>query len=447
MNSKIALILSVGMLAATALAGCSTGSAAEGSSIKQNDETSQTLEIWQRKAPGSPSDKVGQEVAAAFSDATGIKVEFTSILEDFEIKLQQRASQGDLPDIVINDTAQLGNMKTQGLLREIVPADIEGSDKIKPRAWEGAKAADGKFYGVPHTAQTVALFNRSDWRKNVGAEVPTTWDELVKLWESYATGDPTGTGKDVAGLGVPGSTKRGYISWNTSSFFWSGGGEYFKDNGSGKFTSEVASDGSVAAAKWIRGLVCEHDVLQPGVGSQDTTNVKELFQTGAVGSYLVAPYELASFDLKPGKDVVEVFALPAGPAGLTTLAEGNNVYLMAGSANEKAQEKFAEWAVSAEGQTVAMAGDREGNLVRVPVNSDVDMSKIRADSRWQMFEKLYDENGRYVPAVPNWAPFLNASAETLNTLISDCSLDVADQMNKLDEKFTAELKAQGALAE
>lgn len=447
MNSKIALVLSVGMLAATALAGCATGSATEASSVKQNDETSQTLEIWQRKAPGSPSDKVGQEVAKAFTEATGVKVEFSSILEDFEIKLQQRAAQGDLPDIIINDTAQLGNMKTQGLLREIDPANIAGSDKIKDRAWEGAKAADGKFYGVPHTAQTVALFNRSDWRQNVGAEVPTNWDELVELWEAYSTGDPTGTGKDVAGLGVPASTKRGYISWNTSSFFWSGGGEYFKDEGSGKFTSQVASEGSVAAASWIRGLVCEHDVLQPGAGSQDTTNVKELFQTGAVGSYLVAPYELASFDLKPGKDVVEVFAPPAGPAGLTTLAEGNNVYLMAGSGNETAQEKFAEWAVSVEGQTVAMAGDREGNLVRVPVNSDVDMSKVRTDPRWQMFEKLYEENGRYVPAVPNWAPFLNSSAETLNTLISDCSLDVADQMKKLDEKFTAELKAQEALAQ
>lgn len=447
MNSKIALVLSVGMLATTALAGCSTGSSTAGTSVKQNDETTQTLEIWQRKAPGSPSDKVGQEVATAFTEATGVKVEFSSILEDFEIKLQQRASQGDLPDIVINDTAQLGNMKTQGLLREIDPATIEGSDKIKERAWEGATAADGKIYGVPHTAQTVALFNRADWRQKVGAEVPTNWDELVKLWEAYSTQDPTGTGQDVAGLGVPGSTKRGYISWNTSSFFWSGGGEYFNEDGSGKFTSEVASEGSVAAASWIRGLVCEHDVLQPGAGSQDTTNVKELFQTGAVGSYLVAPYELASFDLKPGKEVVEVFAPPAGPAGLTTLAEGNNVYLMAGSANEAAQEKFAEWAVSAEGQTVAMAGDREGNLVRVPVNSDVDMSTVREDPRWQMFEELYEDNGRYVPAVPNWAPFLNASAETLNTLISDCSLDVKDQMNKLDEKFTAELEAQGALAQ
>ncbi|NEE01233.1 sugar ABC transporter substrate-binding protein [Phytoactinopolyspora halotolerans] len=431
-------------VAAVTLAACSEGG---GDSAEQNDPDSQTLEIWQRKAPGSPSDMIGQDMADAFTEATGVEVEFTSVLEDFETKLQQRAAQGDLPDVVINDTAQLGNMQSQGLLRQIDPAAIEGSDRVAERAWDAAKAVDGEYYGVPFTAHTVALFNRADWRENVGADIPTTWDELIELWKAYVDGDPTGTGADVAGIAVPGTTKRGYISWNTSTFYWSGGGEYFTEHGDGTFSSAVATPGSIEAAEWIRNLACEHDVMQPGAGSQDTTNTKELFQTDGAGSYLVAPYELASFDIDPGADVVEVFAPPPGPAGLTTLAEGNNVYLMAGSANEDAQDTFAEWAISVEGQTVAMAGDEEGGLVRIPVNQDIVMSDVREDDRWQLFQDLYDENGRYVPVVPNWAPFLQASAETLNALISDCSLDAETAMEQLDEEFTSELDAQGVLAE
>ncbi|GAB3615646.1 sugar ABC transporter substrate-binding protein [Okibacterium endophyticum] len=436
-------IAGAALVAVLSLTACSGGGGA--ATVDQADEGEQTLEIWQRKAPGSPSDTVGQQFVEAFTEATGIQATMTSILEDFEVKLQQRAAQGDLPDIVINDTAQLGTLQSQGLVREVDPGEIAGGDDVSDRAWEGAKAYDGKYYGVPVTSQTVALFNRKDWRERLGLEIPTDWDSLVGMWKAFAEDDPTGSGQDVAGLAVPGTTKRGYISWYTSTFFWSGGGEYVEQGEDG-YTSAVASDGSIAAAEWIRNLACEADVLQPGAVSQDTTNTKELFQTGLAGSYLVAPYELASFDLAPGADAVEVFAPPAGPGGLVTLAEGNNIYLMAGSSNEAAQEKFASWAVSVEGQEVGMAGDEEGNIVRLPVNTDVRISDTRSDDRWQLFQELYDESGRYVPAVPNWAPFLNASAATLNALISDCGLDVATEMQKLDEIFTDELEAQGVLA-
>jgi multiple sugar transport system substrate-binding protein len=101
--------------------------------------------------------------------------------------------------------------------------------------------------------------------------------------------------------------------------------------------------------------------------------------------------------------------------------------------------------ISPEGQVIGMAGDRDGNLVRLPVNSTVDMMDTRTDDAWMLFQEVYDTNGRYVPAVPNWNPFLNESAATLNALISDCSLDVRSELEALDATFTAALKDQGAL--
>ncbi|WP_176168910.1 sugar ABC transporter substrate-binding protein [Krasilnikoviella flava] len=402
------------------------------------------MEIWQRKSPGGPSDKIGQELVAAFTKATGIPATMTSISDEFEVKLQQRAVQRNLPDVVINDTAQLGNMQTQGLLRQIDRDAIEGADDVNERAWDGARAYDGDYYGVPVTAHTVALFNRKDWRQNLGLDVPEDWDSLVSMWKAYADGDPTGTGEKVAGLALPGTTQRGYMSWSTSTYFWSGGGEYFEETPDG-YRSAVATDESVRAATWIRDLSCKADVLQPGASSYDSGTTKDLFKSGGAGSFLVAPYELASLKEALGSDL-EVLTPPPGPAGLVTLAEGNNAYLMAGSANETAQEEFAEFMISAQGQEIGMAGDRDGNIVRLPVNSTVDMADTRDDPDWNLFQKLFDENGRYVPAVPNWNPFLNESAKTLNALISDCSLDVRSEMEKLDDVFTAELAHQEVLA-
>ncbi len=432
----------VGLAAVLALAGCSGTTAA--AVVEQVPLEQQSLEIWQRKSPGGPSDQIGQELVRQFTEETGIPATLTSISQDFEIKLQQRAVQRNLPDVVINDTAQLGNMQSQGFLREIDPADIAGADDVNERAWDGARSYEGDYYGVPMTAHTVALFNRKDWREELGLDTPTDWESLVAMWRGYVEDDPAGTGKQVGGLAVPGTTERGYVSWNTSTFFWSGGGEYFEELPDG-YRSAVAGEGSVEAATWIRDLACAEGVLQPGASSQDTTNAKETFQTGGAGSYLVAPYELPSLVDSLGDDI-EVIPTPPGQVGLITLAEGNNTYRMAGSDSESAQERFAEFVISPQGQEIGMAGHEDGNIVRLPVNSTVDMSQGRDASEWETFQELYDENGRYVPAVPNWAPFLNASANTLNALISDCSLDVRTEMEALDQVFTAELAEQEVLA-
>ena len=36
-----------------------------------------------------------------------------------------------------------------------------------PAAWDAAKGADGKFYAVPFSAQSFALFIRKDWREKL----------------------------------------------------------------------------------------------------------------------------------------------------------------------------------------------------------------------------------------------------------------------------------------
>ncbi|GIF20269.1 multiple sugar transport system substrate-binding protein [Actinoplanes tereljensis] len=405
------------------------------------------LQIWVRKPPGSNTEKTDQQLAAAFTAKTGVPTHVTALFDDFETKLQQAAAQKKLPDIVINDTDRLGGLVKQGLVREVDRTALAGQGDLTPASWQAATGADGKIYGVPFSAQSFALFIRKDWRAKLGLPLPKSWADLDALATAFTTKDPDGNGKpDTYGYVIPASTKRGYASWYFASFLWSAGGDYLAGD-TGKFTPAINSASSLAAASEFRKQFCVDKSVVPGSVTAETTQAHPLFETGKGGIYFTGPYNMARFDKNLGRDKYEVIALPAGPGGKSvSLAEGENVYLMAGSANPDGQSKFAEYAMSVDGQTLGMAGDTDGNVVRLPVNAKVDMASVRTDTRWQLFADIYQNGARYVPVVPDWTPFRQASADTLNALVADCAADPKAALDKLAQTFDAELTKQGAKA-
>ncbi|WP_431880310.1 sugar ABC transporter substrate-binding protein [Micromonospora marina] len=413
----------------------------------QEQDSKAPLEIWVRKPPGSPTEQTAKALAAKFTESSGIPTTVTALFEDFETKLQQAAAQKQLPDIVINDTGQLGTLVKQGLVREVDRPEIAGEKDLTPVAWDAAKAADGKHYAVPFSAQSFALFIRKDWREKLGLPVPTSWADLDTLATAFTTKDPDGNGKaDTYGYAVPASTKRGYTAWYFSSFLWSGGGD-FLTGAPGAFTPAIASPDSVAAVDWFKAQFCTAKTVAPGAVTMETTQAHPVFETGKAGIYFTGPYNMARFDNNLGKDKYEVVPAPPGPGGkAASLAEGENVYLMAGSDNQAGQEKFAEFAVSVEGQTLGMAGDTAGNIVRLPVNAQVKLGDVRTDPRWQTFDEIYRTAGRYAPAVPDWTPFRQSAAETINGIVANCDSDTGRELEKLAETFAAELTKQGVKA-
>jgi multiple sugar transport system substrate-binding protein len=430
--------------AAVLVAGC--GLAACGDAGGQTDAKAE-LQIWVRKPPGSSTEKTDQQLAATFTRQTGIPANVTALFDDFETKLQQAAAQKHLPDIVINDTDRLGGLVKQGLVREIDRNSIAGQADLTPASWQAATGADGKTYGVPFSAQSFALFIRTDWRTRLGLSLPKTWADLDAMAKAFTTRDPDGNGKaDTYGYVIPGSTKRGYLSWYFANFLWSAGGDYLTGK-TGAFAPAINDARSLAAVQELKKQFCTDKTVVPGSITAETTQAHPLFESGKGGIYLTGPYNMARFDKNLGKDKYEVVALPAGPGGRSvSLAEGENVYLMAGSANPSGQQKFAEFAVSMQGQTMGMAGDTDGNVVRLPVNAKVDMAAVRKDTRWQLFADIYQSVGRYVPVVPDWTPFRQDSADTFNAIVANCGSEEKAELDKLAAKFGAELAKQGAKA-
>jgi multiple sugar transport system substrate-binding protein len=433
-------------VALLAVAVTSAGCSADDAEPQAKQDNKSPLEIWTRRTPGSEQEATTKKIADAFTKKTGTPTKVVAIFEGFETKLQQRAAQKDLPDIVINDTAQLGTLVDQGLVREVKKDDIEGGKDISDRAWNAAKAIDGKFYAVPTSAQAFALFIRKDWREKVGMDQPKSWDDLVALGKAFTEKDPDGNGKkDTAGFVIPAATERGYASWYWSTYLYQAGGDYFEEK-DGKFSSAIASDEAVTAAKWFQDLFCQSKIVMPGAVTSNTNTAHQIWEAGKAGIYLTGPYVMARFDKSPIGGKFEVIAPPPGPGGEGVLAEGENVYLMAGSKNEGGQERFAEFTASIEGQEIGMDADRPGPVVRLPVNTKVDMANTRQDDRWAVFQKMYDDAGVYSPTVKNWTPFRQMSADTLNALAADCSADPQKSMEELDKKFNDELETQGVRA-
>ncbi|WP_203828609.1 sugar ABC transporter substrate-binding protein [Actinoplanes palleronii] len=435
-------VLAVAVTAAVA-AGCLVACGGD----KPATDAKAELQIWVRKPPGSNTEKTDQQLAAAFTAKTGVPAKVTALFDDFETKLQQAAAQKKLPDIVINDTDRLGGLVKQGLVREVDRATLAGQADLTPSSWQAATGADGKIYGVPFSAQSFALFVRKDWREKLGLQTPKTWADMDALAKAFTAGDPDGNGKpDTYGYVIPASTKRGYTSWYFASLLWSAGGD-FLTGADGKFTPAINNPQSLAAVQELTKQFCTDKSVVPGSVTAETTQAHPLFETGKGGIYLTGPYNMARFDKNLGKDKYEVVALPPGPGGKSvSLAEGENVYLMAGSANPDGQTRFAEYATSVDGQTLGMAGDTDGNVVRLPVNSKVDTAAVRKDTRWQLFAGIYQDGARYVPVVPDWTPFRQSAADTLNGLVADCAADPKTALDKLAQTFTDELTKQGAKA-
>ena len=288
-SRKPSLVAAAAVLAsATALAGCSAAKSTSGSSSggaaaltqSKNAHATGALTVWIRGAGDSP--KAYQKIFDAFTAQTGIQVKIgLSTLTDFETKLTAAATAHQLPDIAVDDAAQLGNFAGQGIILPVDKDPYTGALTLTDQAWKSASDIKGQAYAVPFSAQANVLLVRKDWLDKLGLQAPKTWDDVEAVAKAFTTQDPDGNGKkDTYGLAVPGTTARGYTSWYASSFLYEAGGDWLKSTGGGKFTAAVNTPEATKAVQYLENQICTDKVVQPSVLGDDTTATNKAFQTG-----------------------------------------------------------------------------------------------------------------------------------------------------------------------
>jgi len=426
------------LAAAALLSGCSAGSSKPAAA-----DDGQPIEVWARA--GTDASTTYAAMFKEFTAKTGVQVNFQGV-PDLDQQLQTRAASKKLPDIVINDSAALGNYTAQGYLVKVDKSTVEGNAKIADSLWNETKGLDGATYGVPFSRQTMVTMIRKDWREKLGLPVPKTQEDLEKLATAFATMDPDGNGQaDTYGMTVPGSTERGYMAWWASSYLWQDGGGYLKDEGNGKFSATASTPETQKGVTWIKQQFCTPGNTQPGALTAATSVASPFFQTGKTGIILTGPYNFSSFDTSlGGKDKYEVIETPKGSVDSTVLAEGENIYVTASNGKPEQTKQVINYLVSADGQKAGMTAGKQP-IVRVPVNSDVDAAAVYNDPRWAVVQNALKNSSKAFPSAINFVPIKQVAAEALNKIVADCGADnVASGLKDLDTAINNELTNQNA---
>ncbi|TQS70070.1 sugar ABC transporter substrate-binding protein [Rhodobacteraceae bacterium] len=420
----------------TVLGGCLAAGLAASASAE-------TLTVWSRQTEKSSA--VVDAVIKAFTDKTGIKVETFYSSVDFEQRLARAAAARQLPNVVINDASQVGHMQKMGIIEQIDRDQIEGADKVSDTAWKSAEGSDGNYYAVPISAQAFALFVRKDWREALGMEQPKTWEEMRALAQAFTHDDPDGNGKDdTFGISIPASSTRGYASWFMSHFLWQAGGGFVTKTENG-FLPALDQPENAQAVEFVRGLICD-GLSQPGAINATTADSLPAFRSGQAGMLVDGPYDLGEIAKEPGLDKTEVIVLPAGPGGIAALAEGTSAYMLKGNKDKDAALQFMSFLISPEAQEIGMnVGSEVTPLVRLPVNEDIDVLKMRNDPRWEVYQKTFQDYGHYMPSVPDWTPIRQMTGEGFNTILAQCDGDIPAQLAGLNDQVADALRDQDVL--
>lgn len=149
---------------------------------------SEQLDVWIRAS--NDSKVIYQKLADQFQKETGISIKYFNAVTDFDQRLARAATGNALPDVVFNDAIIVGQMVQLGIVDEIKPSELKGGGDIYDAAWKSAQQPDGKYYGVPTSAHTYALFIRQDWLNKLNLKAPGNWDELKKSGSGFYSRRP-----------------------------------------------------------------------------------------------------------------------------------------------------------------------------------------------------------------------------------------------------------------
>jgi multiple sugar transport system substrate-binding protein len=252
-----AAVVAAGLIAAT-LAGCS--GANNGGSAKAGG----TYTFWDPYPQYDASSAWAKVIDGCAADA-GVKVKRTGYdTSDLTNKALLAGQQGNSPDILLVDNPVVSTLADAGILTDT------GETKLKPgdvsKNILGAGVIDGKTYGVPIGANTLALYYNPKVLEAAGVDISsvTDWDSLTAaLQKVVAAGH-----KGITFSGI--NTEEG--SFQFLPWFW----------GAGADLTKLDSDKAVAAltlwTDWVKKGLAPNSVIQ----NTQTTSWQEM-DTGDFG--------------------------------------------------------------------------------------------------------------------------------------------------------------------
>lgn len=170
---KMILLLATVILSVVLLAGCS-GSDSKNGEVK--------VEFFHYKTEAIPT--FAKLIAKFEEENPLIKIEQISPPEA-EIVLRTRVMKRDVPDIIgIGANNNYKDLAEAGVYRDMTNDD--NLDKVQPAYLKMLRDVTGldEIYAVPYAANAVGVIYNKAIFKELGLEVPTTWDEFIAVAEN-----------------------------------------------------------------------------------------------------------------------------------------------------------------------------------------------------------------------------------------------------------------------
>lgn len=292
-NSKmLKKVLAVTLAATTVLAGCGNGdssgggSSSNGASSKSSggDETV-TLKLFSNL----PDRKTGQGLVEQmlideYMEANkNVKIEVEALDEEaYKTKFKAYSMEG-MPDIVSiwGQPAFLDEVVDAGVL-----AELDQSDYTDYKFVEGSLDGytyDGKLYGLPRNTDVQCVFYNEKMFKDNNWEVPSTYDELIKLAEKINDAGIIPMAMD-GGDGWP-------MAVYLSDMLYKLVGSDYQDVVSNAVKNGDFTDANIKKATELLKEAADAKLFQNGYDSQDYATAMNLFTNGQAAMFYMGSWE------------------------------------------------------------------------------------------------------------------------------------------------------------
>ncbi|ROR73950.1 sugar ABC transporter substrate-binding protein [Bogoriella caseilytica] len=194
------------------------------------------LTMW-HGVPYDPFMTLNREQLEQCAEDLGV----TIAVEDFTAdqlaqQVLQAGSAGDLPEILMVNSATIGELASSGFLADLSAFGLEPEGLDESTEQMGYR--DGTLYGIATHVELAALEYRPDLFEEAGLEPPTTFEELREVAAELTT-------EDRYGIALPGDASGDAGSFFLLPFILSAGGD----------PADFSDPGTIAALQLYQDLV------------------------------------------------------------------------------------------------------------------------------------------------------------------------------------------------
>lgn len=343
---RVAALTASAIVAVGTLAACAPG----GSAAPSDDESSGpvTLTWWDYYSEGAANTQL-QELLDEYQDAhpdVTIEREFIAYA-DLKQSLLQSAGAGSLPDVVVINSPDHQQFAELGIAANLDDKLAEwGQLDQYPEGLIASATYEDSIYGLPISANCLAVFYNPAMLEEAGIEPPTTWEEMEEAAAALTTPEHYGLAYSAI------NNQQAVFQYLPA--LWQSGADLY----------DLDSPEAVASLDYWAGLMDAGSVSREAL-NWDQSAVAAEFAQGRAAMMINGPWQLP-FLANEAPDLDYGVALMPVDAEEASVTGGENYMIMAGP-NEDAAWDVLEFLQEPENVTkMNIAG---GSL---PTRTDVD---------------------------------------------------------------------------